>query len=50
MDYVLQIFGYAVEGYKAIETKKFAEITRDKTFQILTLLIIAYFTYKIVRG
>jgi hypothetical protein len=50
MDYVLQIFQYSLEGYKAYETKKFAEVTRDKLFQLLTLLVASYFLFRIIRG
>jgi hypothetical protein len=50
MDYVLQIFSYAIEGYKAYETKKFVEISRDKIFELLKILVVLYFMFRIIRG
>lgn len=50
MDDILQIFTYALEGYKTYETKEIAKKQMDNLFKLLTLFVIAYFTYKIIRG
>jgi hypothetical protein len=50
MDYLLQIFNYGVEGYKAYETKEIAKKQLDNLFKLLTLLVAMYFLYKIIRG
>ncbi len=50
MDYILQIFQSGIEGYKIYETKEIAKKQMDNLFKLLTLLVIAYFTFRIVRG
>lgn len=50
MDYVFQILEYGIEGYKAYETKKFAEKQLFQIYKIITLFIVSYFAYKIIRG
>lgn len=50
MDYIYQIIEYGVEGYKIYETKEFAREQLSKIYKIITLFIISYFLYKIIRG
>lgn len=50
MNDILQIFSYGLEGYKAYETKEFANKLRSDLFKLLTLLVAMYFLYKIIRG
>lgn len=50
MNDILQLFYYGLEGYKAYETKEFANKLRADLFKLLTLFVLMYFTYKIIRG
>lgn len=50
MDNILQIFQYGVEGYKIYETKELAKKIQTDLFKLLTLFVLMYFLYKIIRG
>lgn len=50
MDDLLKIFGYGVEGYKIYETKEIAKKQMDNLFKFLSLFVVMYFLYKMIRG
>lgn len=50
MDNILQIFQYGIEGYKVYETKEIAKKFQSDLFKLLTLLVVSYFLFRIIRG